>query len=100
LGVVSLAAANTFESGNQQQLKQLAAVVLKNITDAVLGSERLIFADVWKKPFKLFLIGMRFHRLTSFSKSGNETPTAAESLSILSMETFRSARSTEPTYVR
>jgi hypothetical protein len=33
-------------------LKQLAAVVLKNITDAVLGSERLIFADVWKKPFK------------------------------------------------
>src|SRR5712664_4949637 len=84
--VVALTTAGAFESRDEQELKEFAAVVLKDVADAVLRRERLVFADEGKQAVEFRLVGVRPHRLLSRSSSGSATPTAPARRSMLSIE--------------
>src|SRR5437879_4358993 len=76
-GVVALTTASAFESRDEQELKEFAAVVLKDVADAVLRRERLVFADEGKQAVEFRLVRVRPHRLLSRSTSGNTSPPVA-----------------------
>ena len=100
LSVTSVVAFTRFQhhkAENQSYLKNLAAVVLKNIWYPMLRCQLLVLADCRKQVFQELNIRMRCHFDASSSSLLGVVPNAAASLAMLSIEMFRSLRTIDPT---
>jgi hypothetical protein len=78
-------------------LENLAAIVLEDVRNAMFRGEFLVRSHGWKKASQFFIIRVRGHKDNSRTNSASGTPSATAIFSMLSMETFRSARSMDPT---
>ena len=84
------------QAGGKSDLQQFASIVLKNVSDAVPICEFLQFPYVRKKVIEFFLVGMGIHLAPPTRRSAGLTSSAFAIRSILSIDTFRSPRSTDP----
>src|SRR6266513_507251 len=94
--VVPLSAGQNLKASQQSNLQKLTAIVLKYVIDPVLRGQFLKSPDVGKHLGQFRSVWMGPNHRGSFSRSRNSTPSARASRSMLSIEMFRSPRSTDP----